>query len=61
MGLQGQIHIRVASVILEEAGKITECNSTLNVMDVNFLRPPKKPRKSGLANQAIRKKVLIPR
>ena len=26
VGLQRQIHIRVASVILEEAEKITECN-----------------------------------
>ena len=30
VGLQGQIHIGVASVILEEAEKITECNSTLD-------------------------------
>ena len=43
VGLQGQIHIGVASVILEEAEKITECNSTLNAIDGNVLEPPKKP------------------
>ena len=43
VGLQRQIHIRVASVILEEAEKITECNSTLNAIDGNVLEPPKKP------------------
>ena len=43
VGLQGQIHIGVASVILEEAEKITECNSTLDLTDVNLLKLFKKP------------------
>ena len=42
VGLQGQIHIEVASVILGEAEKMRECNSTLNVIDVNVLEPSKK-------------------
>ena len=42
VGLQGQIHIGMASVILEEAEKIAECNSTLNAIDGNVLEPPKK-------------------
>ena len=37
VGLLGQIHIRVGSVILEEAEKIAEFNSTLIVIDVNIL------------------------
>ena len=40
VGLQGQIHIRLASTILEEAKKIAEFNSTLNVMDIYLLKPP---------------------
>ena len=43
VGLQGQIHIGMASVILEEAEKITECNSKLDLTDVNLLNPFKKP------------------
>ena len=37
VGLLGQIHIRVGSVILEEAEKIAEFNSTLIVIDVDIL------------------------
>ena len=37
VGLLGQIHIRVGSVMLEEAEKIAEFNSTLIVIDVNIL------------------------
>ena len=40
VGLQGQIHIGLASTILEEAKEITKCNSTLNLMDINVLKPP---------------------
>jgi len=34
---QGQTHIELTSTILEEARKITENNSTLDVMDINGL------------------------
>ena len=37
VGLLGQIHIRVGSVMLEEAEKIAEFNSALIVIDVNIL------------------------
>ena len=40
VGLQGQTHIGLASTILEEAIKITECNSTQNVLYINVLKPP---------------------
>ena len=40
VGLQGQIHIGVASIILEEARKNTKWNSTLHVMEIIALKPP---------------------
>lgn len=40
VGLQGQVHMRLAWTILEEAKKIAESDSTLNVMDINVLKPP---------------------
>ena len=40
VGLQGQEHIGLASTIVEEATRIRECNSTLNAMDINVLKPP---------------------
>ena len=40
VGLQGQIHIGLASTIPEEAEKITEWNVTLNVMNRNVVKPP---------------------
>ena len=42
VGLQGLIHIGLASTILKEAKEITKCNSTLNLMDINVLKPPLK-------------------
>ena len=39
VGLQGQIHIGLASIIPEEAEKITEWSATLNVMDRNVVKP----------------------
>ena len=43
IGLHGETHVTVASVIREEAEKITECNSTLNAMLIIALKPPEKP------------------
>ena len=57
--MHGQIHITVASVILKEAQKITKCISTLNVIDVNFLKPPKKP--LSMQIRPYEKRVLTPR
>ena len=40
VGLQGQIHLGLASTIQEEAEKITEWNAILEVMDRNVVKPP---------------------
>ena len=40
VGLQGQIHIGLASTIPGEAEKITDWNATLNVMHRNVGKPP---------------------
>ena len=40
VGLEGQIHIDMASTIQEEAEKITEWNAILDVMDRNVVKPP---------------------
>ena len=39
VGLQAQIHIGVASTILEEAKKNTKWKSALNLMHINALKP----------------------
>ena len=59
VGLQGQIHIGLASTIPEEAEKVTEWNATLNDMDRNIMKKTLRSLGRCLLGRANRKGFLL--